>query len=299
VNFRAVMMQAWLAMLPLGAILVCLATPTRAAPGAQKIGQDLYAYISDNDGSANSTFLVTTEGILVVDTGLNDQEGEKLLAAIRKISAQPVRYIINTHYHPDHQGGNAAVGPGATIVTTEFTRERTESLLSLLSAPQRKPFRLASLIIAPELTIFLGGYRVEVHFPGKGHTSGDAIVYFPQQQAVALGDLFMHGSCPAMDEGSVENWIRTLDQALSRAIRTAVPGHFALGAKEDVKFFRDYLADLFAQVKELAARGASLNQVRRGIHMDKYQSLRQFPQYEATFADNAASIYRQLKNTKQ
>jgi len=297
VNFRATIAWAF-ALFSLGVIVWCPSALAQTAPAPQKIGQDLYAYISDNDGSGNSTFLVSPDGILVVDTGLNALEGQKLLAAIRSISPRPIRYIINTHYHPDHQGGNGVVGPDAMVITTEYTRERTESLLAALPPQQRKAFRLANLIIAPALTIFLGGYRVEVYFPGKGHTSGDAIVYFPQQQAVALGDLFMHGSSPAMDAGSVENWIKALDQVLSKPVQVAVPGHFALGTKEDVKFFRDYLADLFVQVKELAARGATLDQVRQGIHMEKYKSLHQFPQYEATFADNAASIYQQLGNGK-
>src|ERR1041385_8422862 len=81
---------------------------TQAAASTQKIGPDLYAYISENDASSNSTFLVSEKGILVVDTGLNAQEGRKLLDEIRKISAAPVRWIVNTHYHPDHRGGNSA-----------------------------------------------------------------------------------------------------------------------------------------------------------------------------------------------
>jgi cyclase len=294
VNLSAPLARSCLAIFYLGLSLICLAAPAQAAPVPEKIGQDLYAYISDNDGSSNSTFLVTPGGILVVDTGVNAQEGQKLLAAIRSVSSEPVRYIINTHYHPDHQGGNAVVGPGAIVITTEWTRARTESLLASLTLEERKSFRLADLTTTSALTIFLADYRVEVYFPGKGHTSGDAIVYFPQQQAVALGDLFMNGSSPAMDTGSVENWIKALDQVLTKPVHAAVPGHFALGTKDDVKFFRDYLADLFAQVREMAAHGATLDQVRHGIHMEKYQSLRQFPQYEATFADNAASIYQQL-----
>jgi len=262
----------------------------------QKIGQDLYAYISDNDGSANSTFLVTPEGILVVDTGLNPHEAQKLLVAIRSVSSRPIRYIINTHYHPDHQGGNATLSKDAIVITTEFTRERTEALLSGPLASHRRDFRLADETVADSVTIFLGGYPVEVTAPGKGHTLGDLVVYFPEQQAMALGDLFMHGSCPAMDTGSVENWIKTLDAALAKPLQSVVPGHFALGAKSDIGFFRDYLSDVFAQVKEMTARGDSLEQVRRGIRMEKYVSLRQFPQYQATFEDNATSIYQQLKN---
>ena len=286
----------WLAV-GAGLCLTLFATGSGAqqGPTALKLGDDLYAYISDNDGSANSTFLVTPQGILVVDSGVNAVEARKLLAAIRRVSSEPIRYIINTHYHPDHQGGNAALSESATVITTPFTRERTKTLLASLPRERQLDFRLADETVPSTLSIFLGSYQVEVTFPGKGHTLGDLVVYFPQQQAIALGDLFMHGSCPAMDEGSAENWIKTLDGALAKPLRAAVPGHFALGTKDDVRFFRDYLSALFLEVQQMVARGATLEQVQSGIHMEKYKSLRQFPQYQATFADNAASIYHQLK----
>src|SRR5258708_27120988 len=93
---------------------VCLfLAPTFVNASVQKIAPDLYAYVSDNDASSNSTFLVTSQGILVVDTGVNAQEGRKLLAEIRRISTPPVLYIVNTHYHPDHRGANAVIGPDA------------------------------------------------------------------------------------------------------------------------------------------------------------------------------------------
>src|SRR5881397_2199173 len=115
--------------------------PGRAAPVVKpvvkQIGPGLYAYISDNDSSANSTFLIGGNGILVVDTGLNDEEGGKLLHAIRNISALPVQYIVNTHYHPDHQGGNATVGPAAVVICTDWTRERTVQLLASLPSANR------------------------------------------------------------------------------------------------------------------------------------------------------------------
>ncbi len=95
-----------------------------SAGEVHKLGPDLYAYISSNDSSANSTFLVSNAGILVVDTGLNEIEGRKLLAEIRKISAAPVRWIVNTHYHPDHRGGNSVFGQDATVISTLYTRER-------------------------------------------------------------------------------------------------------------------------------------------------------------------------------
>src|SRR5215475_9138030 len=104
----------------LGVMVTCLAAATASA-STQKIGEDLYAYISSNDSSSNSAFLVGDSGILVVDTGVNAEEGGKLLAEIRKVSPLPVRWIVNTHYHPDHRAGNAGVGPDAVIISSSFT----------------------------------------------------------------------------------------------------------------------------------------------------------------------------------
>ena len=238
--------------------------------------------------------MVGNSGILVVDTGLNAAEGAKLLHAIRQVSSLPVTFIVNTHYHPDHQGGNAAVGPGATIITTDFTRERT---LALMTDPKMEAFQFhpADLSFTQQVTLHLDPYVAQIHFPGKAHTSGDALVYFPQQHAIAMGDLFLNRSSPAMDVGSVENWIHALDQVLNLPIEKAVPGHFELGTKADLQRFRDYMNDLFQQVRALKQQGQTLEQVRHNIRMQKYSDFRQYPNFEATFADNAAVIYQQLQ----
>lgn len=253
-----------------------------------KIGNDLYAYISENDSSANSTFLVTDEGILVVDTGLNEQEGRKLLAEIRKISSLPVRYIVNTHYHPDHRGGNNVVGPEATIIATRFTLGRA---VPYLPAQEKIAF-------TESVGLYLGGHEVEIYFPGPAHTMGDAVVYFPREHAIATGDLFLNGSCPAMDEGDMENWVAALDSMLKLPLEAVVPGHFDLANKEQLRRFRDYLADLRDQVSAGFRAGASLEQVQKKLKLGKYKDFRQYPQYEATFADNAASYYHQLEQRK-
>ncbi len=264
-----------------------------ATPTVSKVGNDLYAYISDNDGSSNSTFLVGQKGILVVDTGRDAKEGRKLLAAIREVSSLPVLFIINTHYHPDHQGGNAVVGPSATVISTDYTREQT--LAGMKSVPEWSGFRPANATFSHRLTLHLDPYVAEIYFPGKAHTSGDALVYFPQQQVIAMGDLFLNRSSPAMDQGSVANWIKALDEVLKEPVQAAVPGHFELANRSDVQRFRDYLHDLYVQVEKLGRSGASLEQVKKQIDMEKYKDFRQYPQYHATFADNAEVIYKELQ----
>ena len=264
-----------------------------AEPTVTGIGTDLYAYISDNDGSANSTFIVGRNGILVVDTGLDATEGGKLLQAIRRVSNLPVLFVINTHYHPDHQGGNASVGPGATVISTDYTRDQTLALKS--TDPALSALKASDITFSQALMVHVDPYTVEIWFPGKAHTSGDALVYFPQQQAMAMGDLFLNRSSPAMDRGSVSNWIKVLDGVLKKPLLAAVPGHFELGTKVDLERFHDYLRDLYTQVETLKQSGVTLEQLKSRLQMEAYKDFRQYPKYEATFGDNAEDVYKELQ----
>ncbi len=271
------------------AIVFALLYPQPSFAGVQQIGPDLYAYISEIDSSANATFLVTGEGILVVDTGANQTEANKLLAAIRKISQAPIRYVINTHYHPDHSGGDALIGSGATIFSTDFTREK-------VTAMNKGRLTRQSWITFPEaVTIHLSGHEVRVYHPGPAHTLGDVVVYFPDQHALATGDLFLTNSCPAMDDGDLENWIAALDQMLRLPIEHVVPGHFELASHGDLERFRNYLHDLAAQVRAMHRKGMKLPEIQKSLQLTAYEKFRQFPNYEATFADNAAAYYQQLE----
>jgi glyoxylase-like metal-dependent hydrolase (beta-lactamase superfamily II) len=271
------------------ALFVGLSTSGFAA-SVHKLGPDLYAYISDNDASANSTFLVSDQGILVVDTGLNTQEGRKLLDEIRKISQAPVRWIVNTHYHPDHRGGNSIVGPDAVITSTAFTRAQ------LADSAYRN---IVNETVGNDgVVLYVGGHQVHIYHPGPAHTRGDLVVYFPDQHAVATGDLFLNNSCPAMDDGDMENWVAALDHMLALPLEHVVPGHFELATKRELQHFRNYLVELRNQVARMHSNGLSLDMVQKLLTLSAYKDLRQFPKYEATFKDNAAAYYDQLDHRK-
>lgn len=263
-----------------------------ASPAAQPLGGGLYAYVSDNDSSCNSVFLVGKTAILMVDTGFDNMEGEKLLAAIRSVSSLPVRYIINTHYHRDHQAANGIVGPVSEVVSTLFTRQQTMELMK--HAVPAVSFRPATITVTTAADIYLDDQQVHMEFDGPAHTMGDLVVYFPAQQVVATGDLFLNHSSPAMDRGSVLNWIKTLEKVLDTPAVTFVPGHFEVGSRADLQRFHDYLADLRDQVSAQVARGIPWEQIRQHLDMKRFNDFRQFPNFHATFPDNASVIYREL-----
>lgn len=257
-----------------------------ASASVHKIGPDLYAYISDNDGSANSTFVVSDQGILVVDTGVNAEEGRKLLAEIRKVSSAPVRWIVNTHYHMDHRGGNSVVGPDAMVISSAYTREQ---------AKKSPDYALNETPGPGDFTLYVGGHEVQIRQPGPAHTMGDLVVYFSDENSIATGDIFLTNSCPAMDQGDMENWIVALDNILALPVEHIVPGHFELATKKDLQRFRAYLEELRDQVARMYQDGLSLEEIKKRLVTKDFAKLRQFPQYEATFADNAASYYHQLE----
>jgi cyclase len=279
---------------PLLLFLLVVPPTSWAASPLKQLGSGLYAYISENDASSNSTILIGSKGILVVDTGFDATEADKLQHAIRDISALPIQYVVNTHYHRDHQGGNCVLGSSAVRVSTDWTRQRTLAVTP--SLPVSPPlFCPAQVTFQDKVTIHLEPYTAEIYFPGKAHTSGDALVYFPVQHAIAMGDLFLNRSSPAIDQGSVANWVRALDRVLAMPLEAVVPGHFELGTKADLRRFRDYLFDLYEQVRIVYAKGGTLEEARRNIHMEKYSNFRQYPKFEATFADNAEAIYHELQ----
>jgi len=230
---------------------------------------------------------VSDQGILVVDTGLNAQEGGKLLEEIRKVSPAPVRWIVNTHYHPDHRGGNSVVGKDAIIISTEFTREKTEKRIQENSVNET---------VGPKgLLLYVGGHEVRIYHPGPAHTQGDLVVYFPDEHAIVTGDLFLTNSCRAMDDGDMENWITALDHMLALPVEHVVPGHFELATKSELQRFRNYLADLRDQVVRMYRQGTPLERIQSSLALDAYKNFRQYPNYEATFKDNAAAYYQQLQ----
>jgi len=203
-----------------------------------KIKGDLYE-IEGNGG--NVALYVTSEGaILVDDKNPGDAPYDALMAQIRKVTNQPVKYVFNTHYHEDHTGGNRKLSPTAGVISTLNSRLYTmgpawrgaygEHRVPPITPSQ--PSEPAGIVFTQETSIFLGGKEVRARYFGRGHTNGDAVIYFPAERAIHTGDMVTRlGSTygPMADYdggGSVVELTKTLYAVVAQFdFDTVIPGH--------------------------------------------------------------------------
>ena len=234
----------------------------------KKIGDGVYAAIS-GDGSkagSNASFIVGANGVAVVDTFIAAEPAKELLAEIRKITNLPVRYVINTHYHLDHTGGNAVFAEaGATILAHRNVRGwlRTENLKFFGANPKPEDKARVDALVLPDLVysqdidLYLGSRLVQVRYM-LGHTGGDSVIFVPDANVVFGGDLIWQHHLPNLIDASTDAWIKTLDKLLTdHPTATFVSGHGDVATPNDVHDFRDYLAALRQAVSKAQTAGKS------------------------------------------
>jgi cyclase len=279
----------------LGALAFCLgagaitATQTADPFLLQPLDHSAWAAIdnpaakSDQSGS-NAGFVIGSDAVLVVDTFENPAAAQKLLATIRRQTALPVRFVVNTHYHIDHVAGNG-VFAGAMVFAHQNVRswERTENLKFFgdkITAEQRSSvenLRLPNVTYTQGATVYLGGSRNVVLRAMPGHTGGDTVVYDPEADVVFCGDLFWNRTLPNLIDASTGEWIETLDTLLKDYPSAAfVPGHGDKAGKAgDVRAFRDYLLFLREAIAKAQAGGAGSDAVLKAV----------LPQVKAKYGD--------------
>ncbi|MBA3776107.1 MAG: MBL fold metallo-hydrolase [Betaproteobacteria bacterium] len=189
----------------------------------------------------------------------------KIKAAIRKLSKKPVKFVLNTHWHFDHTGGNENFGrAGALIVAHDNVRKRmsTAQLIEFLGMPIKASTKQALPVVTftSDVTFHLNGDEVHVFHVANGHTDGDAIVHFKKSNVIHLGDIFFNKLYPFIDTssgGSVDGVIAATDKVLSLANDDTklIPGHGPLATKGDLQSYRDMLATISARIKAQIKEG--------------------------------------------
>jgi len=251
----------------------------------EKVKGDLYM-ISGEGGNVAVT--VTTEGVVLVDD-MFDRNHADILAQVKSITPQPLRYVFNTHQHDDHAGGDAKMLPIAEVIAHKNVRAN----LAMIRQPYYEdtpgtPIGLPRVTFSDEASVHLGGTEVRAKYFGRGHTSGDAVVYFPALRAVHTGDLFLAlrpaarpaappgPSKPAgvniyvdyAQGGSFFDWSKTLDGLLTLDFDTVIPGHGPVSTRDDLVKFKADLETMRARLAGLVSQGANKDSIVKTLEQD-------------------------------
>ena len=223
-----------------------------------KVKDDLYEI--EGDGG-NVAVYITDEGVILIDDKF-DQDHQSIVDQVKSVTNQPIKYIINTHYHADHSGGNTKFLPTAEIISTAMSRANIVEHKQSNAPPGVSPARIT---FTTETAVYLGGKEVRAIYMGRGHTNGDAVIYFPALRTLHTGDL-MAGTSPLIDYnggGSVVEWTKTLDAAMKLDFDTVIPGHGAVTNKAGLLTYRNNVEKMRNRVSGLIHEGKSQDDVAK------------------------------------
>jgi glyoxylase-like metal-dependent hydrolase (beta-lactamase superfamily II) len=225
-----------------------------------KIADDLY--VIDGGGAGNVAIYITNEGVIMVDDKY-EQHFDEIMANIKKVTNQPVKYILSTHYHADHSGGNTHFTSIAEIIST---RNAHDGIVQHKQSNAPEGMVPARVTFTDETDLFLGGKEVRAKYYGRGHTNGDAFVYFPALKVLHTGDMFTSAS-PLIDYpggGSLAEWGKTLDTVMGALdFDTVIPGHGPVSKKADLLTYRNNAEKMRARVQTLIRQGKSQDDVAK------------------------------------
>lgn len=228
-----------------------------------KLADDLWV-IHNDFVPGNTTVLVTGAGVILVDDKF-EIDHANVLAELKKITSQPVRYVVNTHYHADHSGGNAKLQAlGARAVSSEKARERMVS---------GKQPGVSDLTFDQRMHLRLGGKEVVLAYFGRAHTDGDIVALFPQHRVLAAGDMFAYGDrTPELIDyaggGSAKDWPATLDKALALPFDRVVPGHGVVTTRAEMQKFRDSTQALYTRVRTMVGQKKSRAEIEKQMRTE-------------------------------
>ena len=235
-------------------------------------------YMLEGSGG-NIGVSVGEDGILIVDDQFAPL-APKIQAALKDITPQPVKFVLNTHWHGDHTGGNEQFAATASIIAHENVRKRLAVESRSPTGQTRPPAPKAALPVITfqdRVTVHINGEDISaIHFP-KGHTDGDAIIFFSKSNVVHMGDDFFAGRFPFIDlqsGGSVTGLSANLDKVIPQIPASAkiIPGHGPISALDDLKRYASMIKESTALVEAGIKAGKTLDQLKREKVLGKFES---------------------------
>jgi len=226
--------------------------PAAAQLTLEKVKEDLYVIIGDG---GNVAVYLTSEGVILVDDKFERNYAD-IQAKVKSVTDKPIKYVLNTHQHGDHTGGNEKLLPTAEIIAHRNARANM--------AAGKMP-GVPRISFTEETEVFLGGKEVRARHFGRGHTNGDAFVYFPALKVLHTGDMSTNG-VPFVDYAagaSAVEWTKTLDKVLQSdwEFDTVIPGHGPVWKKDDLLKYRQRFEAMRERVSSLTRSGKNKDDI--------------------------------------
>src|SRR5215831_8857833 len=263
-------------------------------------------YMLEGSDAGNIGASIGEDGIVIVD----DQYAplaDKILAALKAITEKPIRFIINTHYHGDHTGGNAYFQKQAPVIAHDNVRKRLESggtagngsSVHVAAEPQPKE-ALPILTFDHDVTVHLNGEDIRALYFPAGHTDGDSVIFFPKSNVVHMGDDFVTYGFPFIDidsGGSIDGMIDGVEEVLAQvpADVKIIPGHGPISNVDDVKAYLSMLKATREVVAKAIAKHQTLDQMKQAKLLDPWKK------YSGDFINEDAfleTLYNSLTGQK-
>lgn len=261
--------------LALAASLVALSTLPAAAQ------QDFSAVQIESEKVADGIYMLTGEGgnlgLLVGEDGaylIDDQYAPlsgKILSAVKELTPEPVRFVVNTHYHGDHTGGNENMGEAGAILVAHENVRRRMAAGTFMKAFNRQvepapEGALPVVTFSDAVSFHWNGEEIRAFFVGPAHTDGDSIIHFVKADVFHMGDTLFNGMYPFIDVsagGRIDGMIAAADRVLKVASEKTrlIPGHGPVATKADLQAFRDMLAKVRDRLARLMAEGKTVEEV--------------------------------------
>jgi glyoxylase-like metal-dependent hydrolase (beta-lactamase superfamily II) len=228
----------------------------------EQVADDLYMIRSSASG--NITVFTSDDGVLLVDSKFAN-ENTRAMELLRTVTDLPIKYLVNTHMHGDHTGGNIAFeAVGADIVATENARKRMA---------ETQAMGLPSITFDDHLRIYFGGRVMDFYWLGRGHTDGDLVIHLPEERLVLTGDLFAGGDpfvrlIDYNGGGSLAEWSGTLDKVLALDFDRVIPGHSELTDRARLQAYRDEIVRMQDLIREMHSAGRSPEEIQTAVNTE-------------------------------
>jgi glyoxylase-like metal-dependent hydrolase (beta-lactamase superfamily II) len=282
--------------------LACAALTTQAMsqgqPAAQapqietkKVEGTEGVYTFRNQNSL-AMFIVTSEGVIATDPVSYGRPtgGEQYLAEIRKVTNQPIRYVVYSHDHADHISGGEVFADTAVVVAHDDAKKAIVG--------EKRPTAVPHVTFSDRLTIELGGTSLELVHVGKNHSNNSLVMRFPKERLLFAVDFIPVETVAFRDfpDAYMPDWVESLKRVEALEFDVLVPGHGKLGEKKHVTMFREYLQDLHAEVLAGARAGKTPDDLVQTIKLPKYEG---WTNYKESLALNIQGMYRLIQANRR